>query len=546
MAKDICMPKLGQTMEEGTIVTTLVKVGDPVKKGDIIFEVETDKATMEVDCPAEGVVKAILAEVGQTLPVNAPILVLGDKDETIPQSYIDALLGGASAPVPAPAVSAPAAPAAAQPSVPSPAAAPATSGSAGIPAGVKVLRLQKLGQTMEEGTVVTVLVKVGDTIKKSDVIFEIETDKATMEMDSPSDGVVRAIFVETGQTLAVNSPMVILTDKADTPLPQAVIDAVRAGGAVAEAPKAAIVAPAASPVTVVVTPQPKSPDPAPLAMGKVFATPRAKMVAQELGIDIRRVAMTPGAVRLTEADIRKVGLQPQAVSAEPQPTHALGQKVAVNRLQRIVAEKMLHSKREIPCFYLNIRADMTELVKLREKLNKSSPVKISFNDFITKAVALGLKHYPIMTGQLAGDYIQLANSIDIGLAISTPQGLVAPIVRDAFNKSLTEIATYSQGLIERARSEKLTLDDLSGGCITISNLGGFGIDSFIPIVVPGQCSILGVGRISDTCIPMDGNILIRKMMNLNLSVDHKVANGADAAQFLDFVKKTLEHAGNFA
>ena len=408
-----------------------------------------------------------------------------------------------------------------------------------------MLRLQKLGQTMEEGTVVTVLIKTGDTIKKGDVIFEIETDKATMEMDSPADGVVRAIFAETGQTLAVNSPMVILTDKADTALPQAVIDAVRAGGAVAEAPKAATAAPAAVAATAPTAPQAKAPEPAPLATGKVFATPRAKMVAQELGIDIRRVAMTPGAVRLTEADIRKAGLQPSAAAAVPQPTHALGQRVAVNRLQRIVAEKMLHSKREIPCFYLNIRADMTELVKLREKLNKSSPVKISFNDFITKAVALGLKHYPIMTGQLAGDYIQLANSIDIGLAISTPQGLVAPIVRDAFNKTLAEIATYSQGLIERARSDKLTLDDLTGGCITVSNLGGFGIDSFIPIVVPGQCSILGVGRIVDACIPMDGNILIRKMMNLNLSVDHKVANGADAAQFLDFVKKTLEHAGNF-
>jgi pyruvate dehydrogenase E2 component (dihydrolipoamide acetyltransferase) len=542
MAKDIRMPKLGQTMEEGTIVTTLVKVGDTVKKGDIVFEVETDKATMEVDCPAEGVVKAILAEVGQTLPVNAPILVLGDKDETVPQSYIDALLGGPAAPASAPAVSAPVAPAAVQPNAPA-AAAPAASGQAGIPAGVKVLRLQKLGQTMEEGTVVTVLIKTGDTIKKGDVIFEIETDKATMEMDSPSDGVVRAIFAEAGQTLAVNSPMVVLTDKADTALPQAAIDAIVAGGAVAEAPKAVTAAPSAA--TAPMAPQPKAPEPAPLATGKVFATPRAKMVAQELGVDIRRVAMTPGTARLTEADIRKAGKQPAAAAA-PQPTHALGQKVAVNRLQRIVAEKMLHSKREIPCFYLNIRVDMTELVKLREKLNKSSPVKISFNDFITKAVALGLKHYPIMTGQLAGDYIQLSSSIDIGLAISTPQGLVAPIVRDAFNKTLAEIATYSQGLIERARSEKLTLDDLTGGCITVSNLGGFGIDSFIPIVVPGQCSILGVGRIVDTCIPMDGNILIRKMMNLNLSVDHKVANGADAAQFLDFIKKTLEHAGNFA
>ncbi|NLH16651.1 MAG: biotin/lipoyl-binding protein [Phycisphaerae bacterium] len=546
MAKDIRMPKLGQTMEEGTVVTCLVKIGDAVKKGDILFEVETDKATMEVDSPAEGFVKAIIAEVGQTLPVHAPILVLGDKDEVVPQSFIDSLLGGAAAAASTAPVAAPT-PAPVQPATqPVAASAPTVSGSAVSLAGVKVLRLQKLGQTMEEGTVVNVLIKTGDSIKKGDVIFEIETDKATMEMDSPNDGVVRAILVESGQTLPVHSPMVILTDKADTPLPQSAIDAIRSSGAVAEAPKATATTPVPVPATPAPAPQVKAAESVPLTTGKVFATPRAKMVAQDLGIDIRRVPLAPGAARLTEADIRKAGQQPTTATVPPQPTLSLGQKVTINRLQRIVGEKMLQSKREIPCFYLNIRADMTELVKLREKLNKNASVKISFNDFIIKAVAMGLRHYPIMTGQLAGDHIQLADSIDIGLAISTPQGLVAPIVRDAFNKSLVEIATYCQGLIDRARSEKLTLDDLSGGCITVSNLGGFGIDSFIPIVVPGQCSILGIGRISDTCVPMDGNILIRKLMNLNLSVDHKVANGADAAQFLDFVKKTLEHAGNFA
>ncbi len=544
MAKDIRMPKLGQTMEEGTIVTCLVKVGDAVKKGDVIFEVETDKATLEVESPAEGFIRAILAGPGQTLPINAPMLVLGDQNETVPQSFIDSLLGGQAAP--APVAATPAAPATSQPIAPSVvASATVSSGPADIPAGVKVLRLQKLGQTMEEGTIVTALIKPGDTIKKGDVIFEIETDKATLEMESPNDGVVRALLAEAGQTLAVNAPMVILTEKADTPLSPAAIEAIRSAGAVAEAPKPASSAPAISPSAPTV-PQPKAPEPAPITTGRIFATPRAKMVAQELGVDLRRVNLPAGSPRLTEADIRKAAAQPSAMPSAPQPAFSLGQRVTVNRLQRIVAEKMLHSKREIPCFYLNIRVDMTELVKLREKLNKSSPVKITFNDFIIKAVALGLKHYPIMTGQLAGDYIQLADSIDIGLAISTPQGLVAPIVRDAFNKTLAEIATDSQGLVERARSEKLTLDDLTGGCITVSNLGGFGIDSFIPIVVPGQCSILGVGRISDTCIPMDGNIMIRRIMNLNLSVDHKVANGADAAQFLDFVKKTLEHAGNFA
>jgi pyruvate dehydrogenase E2 component (dihydrolipoamide acetyltransferase) len=206
-----------------------------------------------------------------------------------------------------------------------------------------------------------------------------------------------------------------------------------------------------------------------------------------------------------------------------------------------VAEKMLWSKQNIPCFYLNIRADVTALVALRAKLNKTAPTKLSFNDFIIRALAVGMRHYPIMTGQLAGDHIQLAATLDIGLAISTEDGLVAPIVRDCGAKNLQGIADYCKGLIERTRSNKLALDDLQGGCITVSNLGGFGIDSFIPIVVPGQASILGVGAIVDEVVPSDGNLLVRKKMSLTLSVDHKVVNGAEAAQFLDFVKKHLEH-----
>lgn len=202
---------------------------------------------------------------------------------------------------------------------------------------------------------------------------------------------------------------------------------------------------------------------------------------------------------------------------------------------------MLQSKREIPCFYLTSKVDVTELVKLRAKLNKTSDVKISFNDFIVGAVAGGLKQYPIMTGQLAGDFIQLAETIDIGLAISTEEGLVAPLVRGADKKTVAQIAAYSKDLVAKAKANKLSLDDLEGGCITVSNLGGFGIDSFIPIVVPGQCSILGIGMITDTCVPAGGNLLVRKLMNLTLSVNHRVVNGADAAQFLDFVRKLLEN-----
>ena len=201
---------------------------------------------------------------------------------------------------------------------------------------------------------------------------------------------------------------------------------------------------------------------------------------------------------------------------------------------------MLQSKREIPCFYLNITVDATELVTFREKLNKSASLKISFDDFLMKALALGLKQWPIMTGRLEGDSVLLADSIGIGLAVAAKGGTVAPVVKDVDKKNLTQIAQYSAALIERTESGKLTPDDFDGGCITISNLGELGIDSFIPIIMPGQCSILGVGQIADTCVSQDGGTVVRKLMKMTLAVDHKVANGAEAAQFLSCVGKLLE------
>jgi pyruvate dehydrogenase E2 component (dihydrolipoamide acetyltransferase) len=206
---------------------------------------------------------------------------------------------------------------------------------------------------------------------------------------------------------------------------------------------------------------------------------------------------------------------------------------------------MLQSKQEIPCFYLNVKTDVTDLVDYRAKLNQTGTVKIAYHDLIIKAVAMGLERFPIMTGRLEGDNIKLAGSIGVGLAIAVPEGLVAPIVKDADKKTVVEIARYSRALADKARDNQLKPENLEGGCITVSNLGALGIDSFIPIVVPGQCSILGMGRIKDVCVPDDHNIIVRKIMNMTLSVDHKVANGAYAAQFLDFVKKTLEEPANF-
>ncbi|MCX5644624.1 MAG: dihydrolipoamide acetyltransferase family protein [Phycisphaerae bacterium] len=401
------------------------------------------------------------------------------------------------------------------------------------------INLPKMGQTMEEGTVVNCLLKVGDEVKKGDVIFEIETDKATLEMESPADGFVKFILAQANQTLPVGATLMVLGEK-DEQVPMSFVRTLTGGADVTSAVQA--------PTTTM--PSAAEPEPARPA-GKMMVSPRAKKLAEELGVDLAKVKGTGPAGKITEADIRsaaeaKPAKAPQAAqSARPAVMTAaaqakLGATVPVNRLQRITAERMLKSKREIPCFYLTVRVDMTDLVACRAKMNEPGGAKVAFNDYIMKAVGTGLEKYPLMTGQLAGDSIKLADAIHVGLAISVPDGLVAPLVKDVNKKDVRQIARDSQALIERARSDKLDLSDLEGGCITVSNLGAFGIESFIPIVVPGQCSILGIGRITDTCVPDNGNILVRKLMNMTLSVDHKVTNGAYAAQFLDFVKKTLE------
>ena len=521
MATEVKLPQLGQTMEEGTFVSILIKEGDRVEKGDVLFEVETDKATLEVESPAEGFVKKILVGKEDTVPVNTVIAILGGEDESISESPAG-LQQESVAKVE---------------SKPTEASEGETVSVVDVkevvkPASARVVRLPQLGQTMEEGTIVNIIVNEGDKVSKGDCIFEIETDKATLEMESPAEGFVKKILVTVDQTVPMNSAVMVLADE-DEEISEDFIKWVKYGkdvsssGVSAESelsmPEEEGRKEASSGATISTG-----------ESGRVFASPRAKIIAEELGVDLTKVKPSAGTVRIVEADVR------QAAARGPEVSERTGEAVAVSRTQRLVGEKMLKSKHEIPCFYLTIRADVTKLVSLRAKLNETGQVKVSFNDFLIRAVALGLGHYPIMTGQLATDHIQLADRINVGLAVAAEEGLIAPVVQDADKKSVQEIAAYRAALVERVSRNKQTLEDLEGGCITISNLGGFGIDSFIPIVIPGQCSIIGVGRITDTVMPIDRKMIVRKLMNLTLAVDHKVVNGAEAAQFLDFVKKLLE------
>ncbi len=398
------------------------------------------------------------------------------------------------------------------------------------------VRLPQLGETMEAGAIVNCLVRVGDEVKRGDVIFEIETDKATLEMESPADGFVKYIFVEADQTLPVGAPMLVLGDR-DEQIPQSFLDSLQVAATTAKAPPAVPTtgAEAAKPKL-----QPKE------TAAESAASPRAKKLAKELGVNLAIVTGSGPAGKITEEDVKKASAVLLRKSEAAKAEVKLGETVPLSRKQRLTAERMVKSKREIPCFYLAVKADVTDLVELRIKLNETGSVKISYNDFIIKAVAAGLEKFPIMAGQPAGDAIKLPDTINIGLAVSTPGGLVVPVVKDAHKKNVKQIAADTKTLIEKAQSEKLLLTDLEGACITVSNLGVFGIESFVPIVIPGQCSILGIGRITDTCVPENGNVIIRKLINMTLAVDHKVANGVYAAQFLDLVRKLLEDVSTFS
>ncbi|RKY10796.1 MAG: hypothetical protein DRP65_06040 [Planctomycetota bacterium] len=352
----------------------------------------------------------------------------------------------------------------------------------------KEIRLPQLGETMEEGTIVGCMVKLGDEVKKGDVIFEIETDKATLEMESPASGFVKHIFVELEQTLQVGDVLLILGAEGED-VPQNLIDSLKKNDSATR-------------------------------------TYESEVSVSEIEPETRLFDSGEDGPRQVDVEIK------------------LGATVPLTRRQKQIAGQMVKSKREIPCFYLNSKVDITQLAKPKAKLSTGG-TDISYDGFVVKAVAVALKEFPVMTGQIEGNSIKLADAINIGFAVAAPNGVVVPVITDADKKDVKQIAIEMKRLTQKARNEDLEPGDVRGACITVSNPGALGVDIFIPIVVPGQCSGLGVGGIVETYVSVHGDAIVRKIMNLSLSVDHKVANGEYAARFLDTVRKLLEDASTF-
>lgn len=486
MAHEIRLPQLSQVMQDCTVLSILIEEGSEINIGDIILEIETDKATLEFESPQAGFVKKIFVKSGQIINVDSLIAIIGEKDEVISDNHV---LTQQSPDTGANEIKD-------TQDVPQGKTAsrkepyPTAAGNVAIPDNIKIVRLPQISQTMQDAVIVSLLAQEGSYISQGEILLEIETDKATLELESPYEGYIKKFIALPGDTVAVGSALAIIAGQNDV-VPQELLDSFK---------------------------QPA----------------QAEASSDSVSMNSQSVAQSHSFADL----ISDVLSETRSIR--------LGGRIPLTRMQKITSQKMIYSKQNIPCFYLNIVVDVTDLVEYRKKLNESSEIKVSFNDFIMKALALAILEYPVMAGQIKGDSIQISDTISVGLAIAVDQGLMAPVCKYVDKKTIFEVAAYNKDLIDRAKAGKILPEDFADGCITLSNLGAFGVESFIPIVVPGQCSILGVGSIRDVCVPDSADqITTRKQMTITLSVDHQVANGADAAQFLDRVKKILENPSIF-
>ena len=438
----------------------------------------------------------------------------------------------------------------------------------------KVL-LPKLGQTMEEATIERWLKKEGDAVAKGDVLLEITTDKATLEVEAFVPGTLRKVFAEEGQILPVNA-VLALVGEADEALPDNFDEYLATHGAAESAPAAkgkaeepsAETPSAAAPAAATVPPPPPR-------SGRIFISPRARKKAEKEHVPISILRGSGPEGRIVEKDVldylerrKAVKVTPTAlviacergvdvlgltgsgtgdritkedVLAAPAASAAGEEKrVELSAMRRVVAQRLTQAKQQIPHFYLMMEMDMTAAAALRKKLNAEGKTRIGFHDMIIKACAMGFIDNPAMNASWAGDAILQRGEINIGVAVAIEEGLMVPVVHNVDRMSLEQIARASKDLIDRTRSKKLTPDEYEGGCLTISNLGMYDIDTFIPIINPGESAILGIGRITEKTVVKDNAIYIRSMMSVCLSGDHRVVDGAVAAQFLKAVKDRLE------
>jgi len=511
MGEIIIMPKQGLQMTEGMITTWFVQEGQEVKAGEPLFEMETDKLAISIDASSSGTLLKILCQEGETAAVADPIAVVG-----APGEDYTAILNGASGSV------------CAEPESAKTTDAPeAKSGADGT-----IIIMPKQGLQMTEGMITAWLVEEGQEIKIGDPLFEMETDKLAITIDSTASGTLLKILCEEGETAEVASPIAVVgAPGADY---QAILNGTSASAAAESKPVAesapATAVPAAAPVAA--------------ASGeRTFSSPRARTRAEELGIDYRTVAGTGPMGMVIERDVLNAEPAPVAAPAAAVAASSRGEhQIPITGMRRIIAQRMLDSLNTLAQACHRLTVDMSAAVALREQL-KAAEVKVSYNDIVIRCVAKALTEFPMMNATMDDKFITTRDYVNIGMAVATDTGLLVPVIRDADLKTLPEIAKASKDLAARTKENKLSPDELTGGTFTISNLGMFDIESFTAVINKPEAGILAVGKMEKKPVVVNDEIVIRPLMQLSLTYDHRILDGAPAAQFLRRVKQLLENPG---
>lgn len=542
MATKITMPRLSDTMTEGTVATWLKKVGDTIKEGDILAEIETDKATMEFESFNSGTLLHIGINEGETAAVDSLLAIIGKEGEDISGMISGAESSGAKTKTEAPGEANPEVKSESQPKTDN--GQPTTS----LPKGVVVVTMPRLSDTMTEGTVATWLKKVGDTIKEGDILAEIETDKATMEFESFNSGTLLFIGIAEGKSALVDSVLAII-GPAGTDIT-----------GIAENYKKDAAKPAAE--IALNAPETSNTSNAQLlasdSSDRIFASPLAKQIAKEKGINLAQIKGSGENGRITKSDVENFTPSAVASSQASQPTLYNTQPTTVvkpfvpagetytevvknSQMRKTIAIRLSESIFTAPHFYLTLEIAMDEAIVSRATINTIPDTKVSFNDMVIKACAMALKRHPKVNTQWQADAIIINHHVNIGVAVAVEDGLVVPVLPFTDQMSLTQIGSAVKDLAGKAKSKKLQPSEMEGSTFTISNLGMFGIQSFTSIINQPNAAILSVGAIEEKPVVRNGQIVIGNTMMLTLACDHRTVDGATGAQFLQTLRHYLEN-----
>jgi len=534
MAIIVNMPRLSDTMEEGVVAKWLKKVGDKVEEGDILAEIETDKATMEFESFNEGTLLHIGVQEGETSPVDVLLAIIGDEGEDI-----SGILNGVTPEEPSKEVS--------------PEETVSETTTTSIPDGVNVIAMPRLSDTMEEGTVASWLKNVGDNVEEGDILAEIETDKATMEFESFYEGVLLYVGIAEGESAKVDSLLSIIGPKGTDV--SSIVAAHKEGNLTSNDSK---IDPKTTTVEVTETIEnTHETSTTTTTGGRIFASPLAKKIAKDKGINLSEVKGTGENGRIVKRDVENYtpssipSETPTTVSKPEQSSAPLAtytptgeesfEDVTNSQMRKVIAKRLGESKFTAPHYYLTIELDMDNAIASRKTINSLPETKVSFNDMVVKACAMALKKHPKVNTSWNGDTTRYNNHIHVGVAVAVDDGLLVPVLKFTDQMSLTQIGGNVRDLAGKARNKKIAPNEMEGSTFTISNLGMFGIQEFTSIINQPNSAILSVGAIEQKPVVKDGQIVVGNTMKVTLACDHRTVDGATGAQFLQTVRAYIEN-----